>query len=201
MTINYFLLVNGDSIIGPGSQPATQPQTQVITDPTTGEVTSTTTVDVPLPLPANCIACTQVQAETWQTLEIVAGVIQAIPAAALLLSAQRAQNALNYASYLQAIQGPVSYTSKGGITTQYQADPGSVANLQSTILGFQLAQATPSGFYWVALDNTQVPFEYADLLGLAQAMALPGAAAFAKRQSLKAQVAAADLSTVSTIIW
>ena len=121
--------------------------------------------------------------------------------AAQLQSLQAAQNALNYASYLQAIQGPVSYTSKGGITTQYQADPGSVANLQSTILGFQLTQATPSGFYWVALDNTQVPFEYADLLGLAQAMALPGAAAFAKWQSLKAQVAAADLSTVSSIVW
>jgi len=121
--------------------------------------------------------------------------------AAQLQALQAAQNALNYASYLQAIQGPVSYTSKGGITTQYQADPGSVANLQSTILGFQLTQATPSGFYWVALDNTQVPFEYADLLGLAQAMALPGAAAFAKWQSLKAQVAAADLSTVSSIVW
>ena len=121
--------------------------------------------------------------------------------AAQLQSLQAAQNALNYASYLQAIQGPVSYTSKGGVTTQYQADPDSVANLQSTILGFQLAQATPSGFYWVALDNTQVPFEYADLLGLAQAMALPGAAAFAKWQSLKAQVAAADLSTVSSIVW
>jgi len=121
--------------------------------------------------------------------------------AAQLQALQAAQNALNYASYLAAIQGPVTYTSKGGITTQYQADPGSVANLQSTILGFQLAQATPAGFYWVALDNTQVPFEYADLLGLAQAMALPGAAAFAKRQSLKAQVAAADLSTVSSIVW
>ena len=118
-----------------------------------------------------------------------------------LAQAQAAQNALNYASYLTAIQGPVTYTSKGGVTTQYQADPGSVANLQSTILGFQLAQATPTGFYWVALDNTQVPFEYADLLGLAQAMALPGAAAFAKRQSLKAQVAGASLSTVGTIVW
>lgn len=200
MTINYFLLVNGDDIIGPGSQPATTQQPQHTTDQTTGEVT-TTTVDVPLPLPANCIACTQTQAEAWQTLEVVGGVIQAIPSAALLATAQATQNALNYASYLQAIQGPVSYTSKGGVTTQYQADPDSRANLQDSILGFQLAQATPSGFYWVALDNSHTPFEYADLLGLAQAMALPGAAAFAKRQSLKAQVAAADLSTVTSIVW
>ena len=121
--------------------------------------------------------------------------------AAQLQSLQVKQNALNYASYLAAIQGPVSYTSKGGVTTQYQADPDSRAELRDSILGFQLAQATPSGFYWVALDNSHTPFEYADLLGLAQAMALPGAAAFAKRQSLKAQVAAADLSTVTSIIW
>jgi len=77
MTVNYFLLVNGDTIVGPGSQPATQSQTQAATDPTTGEIT-TTTVDVPLPLPANCIPCTQTQAETWQTLELVNGVLQAV---------------------------------------------------------------------------------------------------------------------------
>jgi len=142
------------------------------------------------------VACTQAQAQSPSQWCLVNGVITEY-----LPSLQAAQNALNYASCLQAIQGPVSYTSKGGVTTQYQADPGSVASLQSTILGFQLAQATPTGFYWVALDNSHTPFEYADLLGLAQAMALPGAAAFAKRQSLKAQVAAADLSTVGTIVW
>lgn len=119
-----------------------------------------------------------------------------------LAQMQTAQNALNYACYLAAIQAPVTYTSKGGVTKQYQADPGSVSALQSTILGFQLAQATLADFYWVALDNTHVPFEYADLLGLAQAMAVPGAAAFAKRQSLKAQVAAAKtVSAVQKIVW
>jgi len=141
----------------------------------------------------------------WNTVKLgpqpTQAQLEAAWAAAQLQALQAAQNALNYASYLAAIQAPVTYTSKGGITTQYQADPDSVASLQSTILGFQLAQATPSGFYWVALDNSHTPFEYADLLGLAQAMALPGAAAFAKRQSLKAQVAAADLSTVSSIAW
>jgi len=142
------------------------------------------------------VTCTQEQAQSPSQWCLVNGAITEY-----LPSLQAAQNALNYTSYLAAIQGPVSYTSKGGVTTQYQADPDSRAELRDSILGFQLAQATPSGFYWVALDNTQVPFEYADLLGLAQAMVLPGAAAFAKRQSLKAQVAAADLSTVSTIIW
>ncbi|MHB1266279.1 MAG: DUF4376 domain-containing protein, partial [Acidithiobacillus ferriphilus] len=136
------------------------------------------------PLAPGEVICNQEQAKNPSAWIFTNGILsESLPAA------QAAQNALNYASYLAAIQGPVSYTSKGGVTAQYQADPGSVTNLQSTILGFQLAQATPAGFYWVALDNSQVPFEYADLLGLAQAMALQGAAAFAKRQSLKAQVA------------
>jgi len=153
-------------------------------------------------IPVGAVPCTQAQAQAYQSyVPDGSGAMADAPATQLLAQAQAKQNALNRESYLAAIQGPVSYTSKGGITTQYQADPGSVANLQDTILGFQLAQATPSGFYWVALDNTQVPFEYTDLLGLAQAMALPGAAAFAKWQSLKAQVAAADLSTVASIVW
>jgi hypothetical protein len=122
--------------------------------------------------------------------------------AAQLQSMQAAQNALNHASYQLAIQGPVSFTSAGGITAMYQADPQSIANLQSVILGFQLKQATPSGFYWRAANNTNTPFTYADLLGLAQAMAEPAAAAWAKMQSLKAQVAAATTVTaVSDIVW
>jgi hypothetical protein len=122
--------------------------------------------------------------------------------AAQLQSMQAQQNALNFASYQAAIQGPVSYTSAGGITAMYQADPQSIANLQSVILGFQLKQATPAGFYWRALDNTNTPFTYADLLGLAQAMAEPAAAAWVKWQSLKAQVAAATtVSAVQAVVW
>ncbi len=156
-------------------------------------------------LPSGVIPCTQAQAQAFQSyapdMSTTPPSIIDAPASVLLAAAQANQNALNYQSYLEAIQGPVSYTSKAGITKLYQADPRSVSNLHSVILGFQLAQATPTGFYWVALDNSHTPFEYADLLGLAQAMALPGAAAFAKRQSLKAQVAAADLSTVASIVW
>jgi hypothetical protein len=119
-----------------------------------------------------------------------------------LAQAQSAQNALNHASYQLAIQGPVSFTSAGGITAMYQANPQSIANLQSVILGFQLKQATPSGFYWRAANNTNTPFTYADLLGLAQAMAEPAAAAWAKMQSLKAQVAAATtVAEVQAVIW
>ena len=115
---------------------------------------------------------------------------------------QQQQIATLYAAYQQAIQVPVSYTSKGGVTKTYQADAGSVANLQSMLLAFGAAQAVPSGFYWVAADNTQVPFTYADLQGLAQAFGAQGAAAFQHLQTQKAAVnAATTVSAVQAVTW
>lgn len=105
-------------------------------------------------------------------------------------------------AYRQAIQQPVSYTSKGGVTKTYQADQQSVANLTQMLLAFQAAAATPSGFYWVAADNTQVPFAYADMQGLAAAFGAQGAAAFQHLQTLKAEVmAATTTSAVQAITW
>jgi len=123
-------------------------------------------------------------------------------AAELLAQAQVAQIATLKQSYGAAIQQPVSYTSKGGVTKTYQADPQSVANLQNMLLAFQAAGAAPTGFYWVSLDNTQVPFTYADLQGLAAVMGEQGAAAFQHLQTLKAEVtAAASVSAVQAITW
>ncbi len=105
-------------------------------------------------------------------------------------------------TYQSAIQQPVSYTSKGGVTKTYQADPQSVANLTQMLLAFQAAAATPSGFYWVAADNTQVPFTYADMQGLAAAFGAQGAAAFQHLQTLKTEVnAATTTSAVQAITW
>jgi hypothetical protein len=117
--------------------------------------------------------------------------------AAQLQSMQAKQNALNFASYQAAIQGPVSYTSAGGITAMYQADPQSIANLYASLATWQLKGATPTGFYWKAADNSKTPFTYADLQGLAQAMGEPGEAAWVKWEGLKAQVKAA--TTVAAV--
>jgi len=119
-----------------------------------------------------------------------------------LQQAQADQIATLYAAYQQAIQQPVSYTSKGGVTKTYQADPKSVANLTWAMLMYQKAQATPAGFYWVAADNTQVPFTYADLQGLAQALGDPGNAAFQHYQTQKiAVLAATTVSEVQAVTW
>ena len=115
---------------------------------------------------------------------------------------QQQQIATLYAAYQQAIQQPVSYTSNGGVTKTYQADPKSVANLTWAMLMYQKAQATPAGFYWVAADNTQVPFTYADLQGLAQALGDPGNAAFQHYQTQKiAVLAATTVSEVQAVTW
>ena len=115
-------------------------------------------------------------------------VIPAPTPAQLAATAATAQISTLQAAYSTAIQANVNYTSKGNVTKTYQANPASVSNLQNTILGFQSAGAVPTGFYWVAADNTQVPFVYADLQGLATAMVESGWANFQTLQTQKAAV-------------
>lgn len=119
-----------------------------------------------------------------------------------LASARAARNAELRAAYDNAILQPVSYTSQGGVTQTYQADPDSVGNLMQMLAAFQSVGATPAGFYWVAADNTHVPFTYADMQGLALAMAAPGVVAFAHLQTLKAAVnAAATYAAIQSVQW
>ena len=108
-----------------------------------------------------------------------------------LAQAQAAQIGLLAAAYANAIVQSVSYTSKAGVVQTYQADARSVANLQSMMLAFSGAAATPTGFPWIALDNTAVPFAYADLQGLAAVLGAQGLAAFLNLQAKKVTVLAA----------
>ena len=132
MSINYFLLVSPSGvIIGPGSQAATQKVTTFSGNP---PVQTTTTQ--PLPLPANCIPCTQTQAETWQTLEYVGGALQTIPAAAQLQAAQTAQRTLITASAVAAMTGGfqssalgAAYTYPSTLTDQHNLSGSVVASL------------------------------------------------------------------------
>ena len=97
---------------------------------------------------------------------------------------------------------PVSYTSQGGVTKTYDADTASVSNVANMQLAFAAAGTVPAGFYWVSADNTQVPFTYADIQGLAAAMGAQGFAAFATLQSKKGLVLAATTNAaVAAITW
>lgn len=105
-------------------------------------------------------------------------------------------------AYNAAITADIQFTSADGSTKTYQADQRSRDNLHDMIDGFSASKAVPSGFFWVAKDNTQVPFTYADLQGLAEALASRGATAFARFQTLKAQVKAATTdAAVQAIVW
>ena len=122
--------------------------------------------------------------------------------AQLLASAQTTQLNSLIASYANAIAQPVSYTSVAGVVKTYQADKQSRDNLVEMTAAYTKAAATPTGFYWIATDNTQVPFTFADLQQLAAVMGVPGWTAFQNLQTKKASVmAATTVSAVQLIVW
>ncbi len=171
MTIQYYLLVMNDAIIGPGS----------------------TTEDQ---LPPNCIACTQTQAETWQTLEVVGGVIQAIPAATLLQQARRNQKYQIKQPFLTAANANV--TDSNGVTWE-----GGMASGNSIFLGCQLAQQ--SGATSITLyDAAKAPHSMTIAEGMAVA-ALIGTSyqkALGQKNALYGQIDAAQtVSAVQSIIY
>lgn len=124
------------------------------------------------------------------------------PATVSLSEAQQHQISQLFGSYTLAITQPVTYQSQANITKQYQTDSQSINNLSSMLLAFQSTQTVPQGFYWVALDNTQVPFTYQDMQNLAATIGTQGFTSFSKLQSLKAQViTATTVAQVQTITW
>ncbi|MCM8595122.1 DUF4376 domain-containing protein [Accumulibacter sp.] len=119
-----------------------------------------------------------------------------------LAEAKAQQIGVLAASYQSAILQPVTFTSQAGVAKSYQSDPQTVANLQAMIAAFTSAKATPTGFYWVAADNSQVPFSFADLLGLAAALGAQGWSAFQHLQTQKAAVlAASTVAAVLSVTW
>jgi hypothetical protein len=151
----------------------------------------------PASFPATEIQCTYEQSVNPTLYTVLNGVV-----AEALAPAQAVQIRTVTASYNSAINQTVSYTSKVGVTETYDADSTSVNTLTYSILGFQSTQTVPTGFYWVAADNTQVPFEYADLQGLASAIITRNAPLFQQLQTLKTQIKmATSVTAVQAIIW
>lgn len=96
-------------------------------------------------------------------------------------------------SYNDAIQLPVNYMS-----TTFQADE----NSQNVLTKSLVAGSVPPGFFWLDSNNVQVPMTFTELQGLAAAMLVQGQAAFAKLQTLKAQVrAATTVEEVGLVVW
>lgn len=112
------------------------------------------------------------------------------PAPAGGTMAQAAQLEAAAEAYTQAIAKPVAFTPAGGVMRTFQTDPASIQNMANMLLAFAPPATAPPGFYWVAADNTQVPFTYQDLQGLAQAVGAQGFQAFRSYQTAKAAIAA-----------
>jgi len=194
--------------------------------PDTGEIVTWGEGEAPAPGPEGSVALADVDASPF-THHIVAGApvaytsAQAAAKAARpdydcrwnnatmawedlrpLEAAQAAQIGALAAAYQQAILAPITFTTAAGVTQVYQADAQSVSNATASMLGCQAAQAVPDGFYWVAADNTHVPFTYADLQGLAAAMFAQGHAMFDRLQQRKNAVrAAASVEAVTAVAW
>ncbi|WP_186140015.1 DUF4376 domain-containing protein [Burkholderia gladioli] len=149
--------------------------------------------------------------EEWQTClaqpgqwYVASGQLAGVshPADVVLAAAQAAQVLLVNAAYAAAVQQPVTFKTAAGVSAQFDADSSSQTILMQATQGYVLANAVPDDFYWVAADNTRVPFTLVDLQGLYQAMLAQGWAAFQKRQELKANVAAATtVAAVQAIVW
>lgn len=106
----------------------------------------------------------------------------------------RAYNAANAAD--------IDFTNAAGTTKTYQADARSIANLSDVLASYSPVGSVPSGFYWVASDNSQQPFTLTDLQGLAKALADRGWTNFKKLQSKKDAVrAAATVADAQAITW
>lgn len=96
-----------------------------------------------------------------------------------------AQVAKLVATYETTISQPVSFTTVAGVKQTYQTDPASRQKMADMLNAYEHTGAVPTGFYWVAADNTQVPFTLADLQGLATEVGAQGWAAFQTLQNAK----------------
>ena len=113
------------------------------------------------------------------------------PNAGALGRAQHLQIDLLRAAYQAVISQNVNFTTVAGVTNSYQTTQLSIASLNLVIAGCSSSESVPSDFYWVAADNTRVPFTYTDLRGLSSAILSQQWTAFQNLQTKKAAVNAA----------
>jgi hypothetical protein len=84
----------------------------------------------------------------------------------------------------------------------YDSDDRSRANLTATVSALQAGIPLPQGFTWRSADNQDVPFDAADLIGLAAAMMEHVNTQYQKSWALKTTVsAAASVEALDAIVW
>lgn len=126
-------------------------------------------MEQPSSYPANEIACSQIQAQNPTMYQAVNGVIQeSLPAA------KSAQKAILQASYLSAINAPVTFKNAAEVTSSYPSGK-TVLVTGDTAQGL-LAKTLAAGSAawtlgkWVDVNNVAQTFTFSDLQGLASAI-------------------------------
>jgi hypothetical protein len=106
-------------------------------------------------------------------------------------------------AYSSAMQTSVEFITAAGVTATFQADRTSQELLLKATTGFGIYGATNPGFYWLAEDNTKVPFTLADLSGLYLVMLMQGGAAFQRLQDKKDLVRreGVTIAEVQAVVW
>jgi hypothetical protein len=114
-----------------------------------------------------------------------------------LASMQQAQITTFSTSYQAALQVPIAY-----MGTTFEADASSQIVVAHSMMVYAVEGATPAGFYFVDVNNNQVPMTLAQLQGLGSAIADSYWTVFQKWTALKAQVlAATTLAEVQAVTW
>lgn len=119
-----------------------------------------------------------------------------------LVEAQKTQQILLQNSYQATITGSITFTTSGGVTQVFQADEDSRRNISDQLSAYQVLGHAPDGFYWLAADNTPVPFTLTDLENVWAQANVQGFQAFAHLQTKKSAVrAATTVLAVQAITW
>lgn len=102
-------------------------------------------------------------------------------------------------TYAASLNEPVPYTSEAGVVSAYQHDAKAMAALAAATASFASLGKVPDGYYWVAFDNTRVPFTLQDLTNLSEALGNYNFEQFNKLQNYKDELEAITDSTVNAV--
>ena len=102
--------------------------------------------------------------------------------------------------YFDALYADIGYASSDGVAQTFQADQASLVVMMQTIIGS--GGKLIDGFVWGAKDNSQVPFTFADLQGLANAIYVRGNGLYFHQQTKKAEIRAClSVEDVNLVSW
>lgn len=124
------------------------------------------------------------------------------PALPTLDEARTMQIALLRSAYQAAIQQPVSFTTAAGHTDTFAADTSGVNNLEAMLTAYAAIQSFPLNLWLNDSGLPVTPFVYADLQGLAQAIADQATPDYQELLSkISAVMVAETVAAVHAVIW